>query len=144
MYSYVPYRGWVIKVDKDGNLIPWAMGFRSPNGLGFDTKGNLYVFDNQGDWLDTSKLYHVQKDKFYGHPSNLVWKAGFPDVNPLSLPVVELDKMRTEAAVLFPHGIMANSPTQPICDTTNGKFGPFAGQMLIGEMNQHRILRLML
>ncbi len=144
MYSYVPYRGWIMKVDKQGNLTPWAMGFRSPNGLGFDTRGNLFVSDNQGDWLGTSKLYHVQKDKFYGHPSSLVWKEGFPDIDPLTLPVAELDKMRTEAAVLFPQGIMANSPTQPLSDTTNGKFGPFAGQMLIGEMNQHRIVRLML
>jgi len=144
MYSYVPYRGWVMKVDKAGNVTPWALGFRSPNGLGFDAAGNLYVSDNQGDWLGTSKLYHVQKDKFYGHPSSLIWKEGFPDVNPLTLPVAELDKMRTEAAVLFPQGIMANSPTQPVLDGTNGKFGPFAGQMLIGEMNQHRILRLML
>jgi glucose/arabinose dehydrogenase len=144
MYSCVPYRGWVMKVDRQGNLTPWAMGFRSPNGLGFDGQGNLYVTDNQGDWLGTSKLYHVQKDNFYGHPSSLVWKEGFPDVNPLNMPVATLDEMRTEAAVLFPHGIMANSPTQPVCDTTGGKFGPFAGQLLIGEMNQHRILRVML
>ena len=144
MYSCVPYRGWVMKVDQQGNLTPWAMGFRSPNGLGFDRQGNLYVTDNQGDWLGTSKLYHVKKDHFYGHPSSLVWKEGFPNVNPLKVPVASLDEMRTEAAVLFPHGIMANSPTQPVCDTTGGKFGPFAGQLLIGEMDQHRILRVML
>jgi len=39
---------------------------------------------------------------------------------------------------------MANSPTQPVCDRTNGKFGPFGGQLLIGEMNKERIVRVML
>ena len=39
---------------------------------------------------------------------------------------------------------MSNSPTQPLTDTTGGKFGPFAGQMLIGEMNHPRILRVAL
>jgi glucose/arabinose dehydrogenase len=144
MYSCVPYRGWVMKLDNNGKLIPWALGFRSPNGLGFDAQGNLFVPDNQGDWIGTSPLYHVQQGKFYGHPSSLVWKDGYDTINPLKIPVPELDKMRTKAAVLFPHGSMANSPTQPLLDNTGGKFGPFAGQMLIGEMNQARLIRLMM
>lgn len=143
MYSTVPYRGWVMKLTPDGKLHPYAMGFRSPNSLGFDKQGNLFVPDNQGDWLGTSKLYHVQEGKFYGHPSSLVWKPGF-NIDPLTLPVSELAQMRTKAAVLFPQNIMANSPTQPLCDITEGKFGPFAGQMLIGEMNFPKIIRLML
>ena len=143
MYSCVPYRGWVMKVSPDGKTSPYASGFRSPNGLGFDQRGNLFVPDNQGDWLGTSKLYHVQPDHFYGHPSSLIWRPGF-DENPLNLPVAKLDSMRTRAAVLFPQDLMANSPTQPLCDTTGGRFGPFAGQMLIGEMNSSRILRVML
>lgn len=47
-------------------------------------------------------------------------------------------------SVFFPHGIMANSPTQPLADNTKGKFGPFAGQIFIGEMNTERIVRVML
>src|SRR6266850_2349553 len=53
MYSVVPYRGWVMKLTQDGTLIPFAMGFRSPNGIGFDVEGNLLVADNQGDWVGT-------------------------------------------------------------------------------------------
>lgn len=132
-----------MKVNKDGKISPWACGFRSPNSLGFDLEGNLFVSDNQGDWLGTSKLYHVEEGKFYGHPSSLVWRPGF-DINPLTLPVSELNQMRTHASILFPQGIMANSPTQPVCDITQGKFGPFAGQLLVGEMNQPRIMRVML
>jgi hypothetical protein len=38
---------------------------------------------------------------------------------------------------------MANSPTQMLTDTTSGKFGPFAGQLLVGEMNRPRIMRVL-
>ncbi|MDO1450900.1 PQQ-dependent sugar dehydrogenase [Rhodocytophaga aerolata] len=144
MFSPVPYRGWIMKLTPDGTLLPYASGFRSPNGLGFDLQGNLFATDNQGDWVGTSPLYHVQEGKFYGHPSSLVWQKGWNKGNPLKLPVAELDQMRTKASVLFPHGIMANSPTQPVWDKTQGKFGPFAGQLFVGEMNQGRIVRVML
>ncbi|HEY3901900.1 MAG TPA: hypothetical protein VGM54_25020 [Chthoniobacter sp.] len=141
MFSVVPWRGWVVKISADGKLTPWAAGFRSPNGLGFDTKGRLFVSDNQGDWLGACPLYHVEKEKFYGHPAALAWKKG-ETREPLKIPVKELDAMRTRGSIIFPYNTMSNSPTQPITDTTGGKFGPFAGQMLIGEMNHPRMLRV--
>lgn len=144
MFSPVPYRGWVMKLTPEGKLLPFASGFRSPNGIGFDQKGNLFVTENQGDWVGTSALYHVQEGNFYGHPSSLVWTKSWKGENPLALPVGRLDSMRTKASVLFPHGIMANSPTQPLIDNTNGKFGPFTGQLFVGEMNSERIVRVML
>jgi len=144
MFSVVPYRGWIMKLTPEGKLLPFASGFRSPNGLGFDNKGNLYATDNQGDWIGTSPLHHVQEGNFYGHPSSLYWREGWEKGPPGLLPVHELDSMRTKAAILFPHGIIANSPTQPLTDLTEGKFGPFAGQMLVGEMNSPRIVRVLL
>lgn len=143
MYSRVPYRGWVVKIDgKTGEMTPWASGLRSPNGLGFDANGELYVSDNQGDWLGTSKLHHIEKGKFYGHPASLPWTEGYDGPNPLEIPVAELEKMRTPAAIWFTQSTMANSPTQPVLIPEG--FGPFGGQMLIGEMNKSRIIRLML
>ena len=56
----------------------------------------------------------------------------------------ELDKLRKLPAVHFPHGEMANSPGAPICDTTGGKFGPFAGQMFIGDVVQPNLIRIAL
>ncbi len=144
MYSCVPYRGWVMQITPDGKTRPYALGFRSPNGMGFDSKGRLLVDDNQGDWLGTSKLYYVEPGKFYGHPASLIWKEGFPDVEPLSLPVQQLDSMRTKEVVAFPHQKMAHSPTQIVADETGGKFGPFAGQTFVGEMDFSRLLRVML
>lgn len=143
-YAAVPYRGWIMQLTPEGELLPYASGFRSPNGLGFDLKGNLFSIDNQGDWVGTSALYHVRKDRFYGHPASLLWEEHWDRGDPSQLPVEELDNMRTKASVLFPHGIMCSSPTQPVVDDTQGKFGPFAGQLLMGDMNQERIVRVML
>jgi glucose/arabinose dehydrogenase len=143
-YSAVPYRGWIMKLTSEGETLPYASGFRSPNGLGFDQACNLIVTDNQGDWVGTSKLYHVHSGKFYGHPVSLIWEKGWDRGDPSKIPVEELDNMRTKASVLFPHGIIGNSLTQPVVDNTRGKFGPFSGQLFIGEMNQERIVRVML
>jgi hypothetical protein len=143
MYATVPYRGWIMKLTPGGKLVPYASGFRSPNTLGFDAQGRLFVGDNQGDWLGTSKLYHVEEGKWYGHPSSLVWKKGFPAVDPLTLPVAQLDSMRTVESIAFPHGLMANSVTQPVYDPTGGKFGPFAGQLFIGEMDHPYLIRVL-
>ena len=52
--------------------------------------------------------------------------------------------MRTKASVLFPHNIIANSATQPLFDRTKGKFGPFSGQMFVGDMNTGRLVRVLL
>ena len=143
MYSRVPYRGWIIKIDgKTGEMTPWASGVRSPNGLGFDADGELYVSDNQGDWLGTSKLHHIEKGKFYGHPASLPWTEGYDGPASIELKAKELEKLRTPASVWFPQGTMANSPTQPILIPKG--FGDFGGQMLIGEMNKSRVIRLIL
>jgi len=144
MYSATPFRGWILKIAPDGKTTPFAPGFRSPNGVNFDSAGRLWATDNQGDWLGTSKLFHVKEGNFYGHPASLVWTGQWEvGRNPLKVPPAEFDAQRKRAAVLFPQGSMANSPTQMLTDTTDGKFGPFAGQLLVGEMNRPRILRVL-
>jgi glucose/arabinose dehydrogenase len=140
MFSVVPYRGWVLKIAPDGALTPVACGFRQPNGIVFDPQGRLFVTDNQGDWVGTSKLHYVLPGQFYGQPAGLVWRGdwkGQPSV-------LELDRMRREGNVLFSHAILANSPGQPVFDLSGGKFGPFAGQMFVTEFNIPRVLRVML
>ena len=144
MFAPVPYRGWIMQLTPEGKMIPFASGLRSPNGIGFDLQGNLFATDNQGDWVGTSPFYHIQKDRFYGHPGSLVWKKDWIRGDPYQLDPDELNEMRTKPSVLFPHNIIANSVTQPLCDITKGKFGPFAGQFFVGEMNQGRIVRVML
>jgi glucose/arabinose dehydrogenase len=143
-FSAVPYRGWVMKLTPDGQVIPYAYGFRSPSGLVVDKEDRLFVTDNQGDWVGTSTLFQVEEGKFYGHPASLLWTEGWNRGDPSQLPLEELNAMRTKASVLLPHGIMSSSPTQPVIDTNDGKFGPFSGQFFIGEMNQERIMRVMM
>jgi len=142
MFSRVPYRGCVMKITPDGNGAAFAYGFRSPNGLGLDDEGRLWVTDNQGDWRGTSPLYHVTHDGFYGHPASLVWKPAWTRP-PLEMPVEELQAMRTPAAGLFPQGELANSPTQPIPTIDPNKFGLPKGELLIGEMNQPTLIRFL-
>lgn len=145
MYAAVPYRGWMMKYFPERDtLMPFAAGFRSPNGFNFDGEGRLLVTDNQGDWLGTNKLFVVEKDAFHGHPAALVWKEGFEGIQPLDLPVPVLEEMRRKAAVLLPHGILSNSATQPVRVSGERGFGPFEGQLLIGEMNFPRVLRVWL
>jgi glucose/arabinose dehydrogenase len=143
-FAAVPYRGWIMQLKPDGSIHPFAGGFRSPNGLVMDDLNRLFATDNQGDWVGTSVLYQVKEGNFYGHPASLLWKEGWDRGDPSKIPVKELEAMKTPGSVLFPHGIMAASPTQPVIDRTSGKFGPFTGQFFIGEMNQERILRVML
>ena len=53
----------------------------------------------------------------------------------------KLDAMRKRAAVLFPQGLMANSPTEPIVDARG--VWAVAGQMFVGDVAGRRILRVM-
>ena len=145
MYSRVPWRGWVMEVDTEtGKATPFASGFRSPDGIGFDPDGNLVVSDNQGDWRGSSELHVVSKGGFYGHPASLPWRADWGDVQPLDVPTEKLDQLRTPAAVWFPHGTYANSPTQMVLIPKTPAWGPYGGQMVIGEMNVCRLLRVTL
>jgi len=52
-----------------------------------------------------------------------------------------LEQLET-AVVLMPHSKVANSPGNPVWDTTKGAFGPFTGQIFIGDQtlsNIHRV-----
>ncbi|MFC3121384.1 hypothetical protein [Agaribacter flavus] len=142
MFSKVPYRGWVLKITPEGKASPFASGFRSPNGLYVDKNDKLWVTDNQGDWLGTSPLYHVQEGKFYGHPASLVWNKGW-DRDPLDVSAHSLNQMRTPPAGLFPHGELANSPTQAIAPPQNKLFGLPTDELIIGDMNQQRLIRFL-
>jgi len=145
MTSPVAYRGWIMKVTPDGKTIPWASGMRESNGLGIDPQGRLFAIDNQGDWVGSGSFYKVEQGKFYGHAPDLIWREDFQGgKRPIDTPVEELDRLRTRPTVVFPYGDMSNSPTQPVWDTTAGKFGPFTGQAILGEMNQQYLMRLML
>src|SRR5687768_1254214 len=144
MGTSAPYRGWCVQVTPDGQMIPFASGLRSPAGIGISPADEIFVTDNQGDWVSTSCLFHVERGKFYGHPASLAQRDDFrgKDLNALSTD--DFAKRRTLPAVWFPHYELARSPGDPVFDTTDGKFGPFAGQIFISDQGESNIVRVSL
>jgi cytochrome c551/c552 len=47
-------------------------------------------------------------------------------------------------AVWLPHGILGISNSEIIRDDTGGKFGPFAGQVFVGDQGQSKIMRVVM
>lgn len=133
--------GWTIRVEPNGKFTPWAYGLRSPAGLGTAPDGRLWYSDNQGEYMSTSKIFVLEKDHYYGHPSSLVDLPGVtPEIAEKTRDSM-LDK-RTDGIILLPHNRVANSPGHPAWDTTKGKFGPYAGQILMGDQTQSNLLRI--
>ena len=63
-----PDRGKVIKINKETGAVKFvAHGLRTPNGIGEGVDGEIFVADNQGDWLPASKILHITKDAFLTH-----------------------------------------------------------------------------
>lgn len=146
MYARVPYRGCVLRIEPGSRKAKiHATGFRTPNGLFIDSDGQLWVSDNQGDWVGASKLHKVQRGGFHGHAASLLWDKNPPKVTPAKLPVAELDQRRVRAAALLPQGDCGNSPTQML--GLPPAFAPVnkatTGQILMGEMNSPRLARYM-
>jgi hypothetical protein len=130
-----------VKVTPAGAVTPYACGFRQPNGLVQLPDGALFATDNQGDWVGTSPLHHVTEGAFHGHPASLLWHPAWKGKNPVELRVDDLRKARKLPAVQFPQNDMAGSVAQPAYDGTGGKFGPYAGQLVVAEWTNPRLLR---
>ena len=140
--SNIDYRGWCVRVTKDGELIPTASGIRSPGGIGLNHLGEVFYADNQGPWNGSSSLKPLSHGSFQGHPGGFRWydtaaaKASMgkrptqPKTN--SRWVAERPKIPelVPSAIVFPHGILGNS-TAGFAYDSNGKFGPFKNQLLV-------------
>lgn len=138
------YRGWSFRVTPDGTFEPWSSGLRSPAGIGINAADELFCTDNQGDWVATSCLHVLQKGDFHGHPSSLTDDPKYAGVDLNSISVERYGELREPAAVNFPHGDLANSPGEPVVDDSNGKFGPFAGQLFVGDQTRSNVFRVVL
>ena len=138
--STVPGRGWVLRVEPDGRVTPIASGFRSPNGLGFNRAGDLFVTDNQGDWMPAGPIFHVKEGGWYGHPASLDWTEEWRRIGRRASDTEPPERARVPAAVWLPYGL-SRSAGNPLLDDTGGKFGPFDGQMLVAELTNGSVLR---
>ena len=138
----IKYRGWVLKFTPQGRMIPFAPGLRAPNGIGLSPTGEIFTTDNQGSYIACGWLMHVRQGDFLGHPSGLIDDPRFQE--PWKMSRDELLKVRKRPAAFLPHGVMGNSTSQPIWDTTGGQFGPFQGQVLVGDVQNGRLSRICL
>ena len=140
--SRAPYRGWVMKMSPDGKVEPFASGVRSPCGLGMNAAGDLFYTDNQGDWMASSPIYHVQPGKWYGHPASLRWTEEYQKegrVPSSTIPVS--DQERQNAAVWLPYAWSRSTGNLEEANT-DGAFGPFDGQFFVAELTEGRVLRV--
>ena len=147
------WRGWSLRVKPDGSWTPMTGGFRSPSGIGTNLNGDVFVTDQQGNWFPTCPLMHLKKGAFHGHADSLPFTK-LPEATfkvdgelPTNLTVSQAAK-RIPAyqlpAVWFPYRKMGMSTTDILADSTQGKFGPFAGQLFCGEFTMSFVSRVFL
>jgi len=141
--SPVPYRGWTMKVSPTGKMSPLASGFRSPCGISLSPKDELFVTDNQGDWMPASPIFHVTEGGFYGHPASLDWTEEYrrSDTHASdTIPPARAATDRRQAAIWLPYK-WSRSPGNMAWDQSGGRFGPFEGQFVLAEMTNGMVLR---
>lgn len=152
--SDAAYRGWCVRIAPDGKMIPTCSGIRSPGGIGANSAGDMFYTDNQGPWNGTCSLKWLRPQSFQGHPGGNKWyslatKAMGPqpqEPKSNSRIMIEAKKIPEyePSAVLFPYKKMGQSASGVACDTTGGKFGPFAGQMFVGDQTHSTVMRVCL
>ncbi|ODS77326.1 MAG: large, multifunctional secreted protein [Cytophagaceae bacterium SCN 52-12] len=145
------WRGWMLKLDDKGNLVPWATGLRSPAGMG-SYRGDIFYTENRGEWVASGRLTHLEKGDFAGHPAGLQWSGapGSPirlkpeDIPGSGEPMHNVARSIPELklpAIWFPHTLMGISLSDLKEDLTAGAFGPFEGQLFVGDRGYSNIMR---
>jgi len=119
-------RGKAVRVELATGAVEFlAHGLRTPNGIGLGVDGELFITDNQGDWLPSSKLLHLVPGAFYGSRAVLLEAAA-------SLPV-------TQPVLWLPQNEIGNSPSTPLAIPPGN--GPYSGQMCHGDVTQGGVQR---
>jgi glucose/arabinose dehydrogenase len=128
------YMGWALRISPDGKkLDAICSGLREPNGIGtFGPDRDVFVSENQGQWMAACKLNHVTPGKFYGHPS--AWPAPQEDYGKHT----RFDP----PAVWFPYKLARS--TTGLVEITDDRFGPFKGQLMVGDFQNAIVTRVQL
>lgn len=142
--SLAPWRGWVLEATPDGALLPYATGLRSPDGVSLSPQDELFVTDNQGDWVPACAVFAVRKGGFHGHPAGLLWQREWQAAGRVPSQTVPPAGVQREPAALWLPYDLSRSVGDLAWDTSAGRFGPFAGQVFAAELTLGRVLRLQL
>ena len=119
-----PDRGRTIRISKNGDYEAINTGLRQPNGISVGIDGELFITENQGNWVPACQLIHVQEGAFHG----CRWVYGG----------LTTKKAVTPPVVWMPQDEIGNSPGQP----RMMQDGPYEGQMLIPEVTNGGIKRV--
>lgn len=152
--SLTDWRGWMLKITEDGEMTPYATGLRSPAGFGFNADGDIFYTENQGDWIGSGWMTHLEPGDFAGHPEGLRW-TDKPE-SPLNLTMNDIDDSEgltlyeqsknipeiKNPAAWFPHTILGISTSDILLIENDQQMGPFAGQMLVGDQGHSKITRV--
>ena len=153
--SLAKWRGWALEITPDGKMTPLATGLRSPSSFAFNLQGDLFYTENQGDWVGSGGLSLMEKGDFEGNPAGLRWTddpqsplklkpEDVPDTGEPKFEVAKRVKGLRTPAVWIPHGVLGISTSGILVDTTNGAFGPFQGQIFLGDQGHSNLNRVYL
>jgi len=126
------HMGWALRIaPQSGKAVPFARGFREPNGIGtYGPNRDIFVADNQGAWIGACKLSHIQEGGFYGHPtSRPAPKDEYAGRETLDPP-----------AIWFPYKWVRSA--SGMIEIADERFGPFNGQLLVGDFQNAVITRV--
>jgi azurin/glucose/arabinose dehydrogenase len=153
--SLSKWHGWMLKITMDGKMKPFATGLRSPAGFALNDKGDIFYAENQGDWVGSGSITHVEEGDFMGNPAGLIWagepgstvklrKKDIPDTGEPKYEVAKRVPGLKTPSVWFPHTILGISTSGILSDESKGKMGPFEGQLFVGDQGQSKIMRVYL
>jgi hypothetical protein len=147
------WKGWGGIIGKDGRFQPKSLGMRSPSGLGANLEGEMFFSDQQGTWIPATPIHHLRPGVFYGNQESIEsLKSPEPPFRMAVIPKPNqpYPKALAEApqfvapVVWLPYNKMGRSATDIQVIDQGGKFGPFDGQLLVGEFTNAAVNRVFL
>jgi azurin/glucose/arabinose dehydrogenase len=153
--SMSKWHGWMLKFDTNFNMKPFAAGFRSPAGFALNQAGDIFYAENQGDWVGSGSITHVEEGDFLGNPRSLRWSGepgsnvklkieDIPDTGEPKFDVAKRIPGLKTPSVWFPHTILGISTSGILSYSANAKMGPFQDQIFVGDQGQSKIMRVAL
>ncbi len=120
--------------------LPKGVVTAHPAGLKWSGHKDSPIKLTEAEFYNKIDKRQIKKNGRYVKPENIIDEKD-PDFvyeAKESFPEMQLP------AVVLPHGILGISNSEVKVDETEGKFGPFSGQILVGDMGQSKIMRVVL
>src|SRR5205823_2665759 len=86
--SLSKWHGWMLKLDSNFKMKPFAAGFRSTAAFALNQDGEIFYSENQGNWVGSGNVTHVEEGDFLGNPKSLRW-SGEPG-SPVKLKISDI------------------------------------------------------